>query len=59
MPTPRVAANSVPSSSAATPDTNTPCSARCLTLQPRADFCTMATPSTVPTAMVSDALLAR
>ena len=59
MPTPRVEANSVPSSSAVTPDTNTPCSARCFSVQPRSIFASSAMPSTVPTAIVSDAVLAR
>jgi hypothetical protein len=48
MPTPRVAANSVPSSSAVTALTNTPCRARCLTVHPRSVRANSATPSTVP-----------
>ena len=59
MPTPRVDANNVPSSSAVTPDTNTPCKARCFTAQPRSPFANSATPSTVPTTIVSEAALRR
>ena len=58
-PTPCVAANSVPSSSAVTALTKHPVSARCLIAQPSLSFLSTTTPSTVPTTMVSERFCAR